>query len=147
MGYGSKWGTNWGSTPHTPGFTPTPGPFASPIYPIVLGVPLGNISTSRFSGVPTSGLLSGFKNGIFFSPSLLQQNNSNEIDISDIKILTRARDNYSYPKEKEWKVFSFGPSTTSRSNGYEKTQPLHYAVTATMVETTPPGPTTITHIV
>ena len=59
-------------------------PFTSPIYKIPYGTKLCNIPIERFSGNNvTSGLLS---NGgqIFFSPSLLQQNSTNEIDVDEI---------------------------------------------------------------
>ncbi|HED37480.1 MAG TPA: hypothetical protein ENI76_04440 [Ignavibacteria bacterium] len=122
-------------------------PFTSPIYKIPYGTKLCNIPIERFSGNNvTSGLLS---NGgqIFFSPSLLQQNSTNEIDVDEISISVEVLDAYTRPMDSEYNVFTFGPSSLSRTNNNSyRSQPSHYSVIAIMIQTTPPGPTDIINI-
>lgn len=146
MGYGSGWGSGWGgagggSRP------PPPNTFVSPLYQVPLGTVLGSVPASRFSGEPQSGPLSGAQGAIFFSPSLLQQNDTNEIDLDQITVSVRASDAYVRPPEEEGRVFTFGPNSASRTNNpLYKTKPATYGVVATMVQTIPPGPTTIFNI-
>ena len=143
MGYGSGWGTGWGGG-EGGGIAPPPNTFVSPLYQVPLGKVLGSVPASRFSGEPQSGPLSGAQGAVFFSPSLLQQNDTNEIDLDQVRVSVRASDAYGRPLEEESRVFTFGPSSTSRTNDLlHRTQPAVYAVIATMIQTIPPGPTTI----
>jgi len=120
--------------------------FKSPLYPVPTGTVLGDVPSSRFSGEPTSGPLSGSDGSIFFSPSLLQQNDTNEIDVDEVSVAATAADAYSRPEEKESRVFRFSNSGTYKTNDpFYRSQP-EYAVTAVLVQTIPPGPTTVIKI-
>lgn len=146
MGFGSGWGTGWGGGG---GEEPDPPPnsFVSPLYPVPFGVVLGSIPLGRFTGEPQTGPLSGANGAIFFSPSFLQQNNTNEIDLDNIRVSVRTSDEYVRPIEEESRVFTFGPTGSSKTNTYlYKSQPAFYAVTAILVQTIPPGPTTVIKI-
>lgn len=121
--------------------------FKSPLYPVPTGTVLGSVPSSRFSGEPTSGPLSGSNGSVFFSPSLLQQNNTNEIDLDEMSVAAVSEDVYSRPEEKESRVFTFGPYGSSRTNSsLYKVQPKHYAAVAVLVQTIPPGPTTVVNV-
>lgn len=145
MGYGSDWGSGWGGG-GAGDKPPPPNTFVSPLYPVPTGRRAGFVPPSRFSGEPTSGPLSGAAGAIFFSPALLQQNDTNEIDLDFIQVAVRARDAYSRPEEREGRVFRFSNSGTYRTNDpLYRTQP-EYAVIAVLVQTIPPGPTTIVKI-
>jgi hypothetical protein len=140
-GWGRSWSIIWGG----PG--PHPAPPPSPIYPIPLGVPLGRSDLQRFTGEPTSGPLARFNGGIFFSPSLLAPSSINEIDIVLIEVSTIASDRYFRPQEQSSRVFRCGPTGTSRTNNsLHRTQPKEYIAIATLIQTTPPGPTVIIRI-
>lgn len=145
MGFGSDWGSDWGGgggggAPAVP----PPSTFVSPLYPVPKGRFLGPVPASRFSGEPQSGPLSGGQGALFFSPSLLQQNDTNEIDLDFIQVSARASDAYERPAEEESRVFTFGPSSPSRTNSsFYRAQPAVYAAVATLVQTIPPGPTTV----
>jgi len=147
MGYGSRWGTNWGYSRASGIIPPTPpSVFASPLYPIPIGTRLGSIPIREFSGEPASGSLSGFSGVVFFSPAMLQQNNTNQIDLDDISVAARVSDSYEQPEERESRVFRFSNSGTHKTNDpSHRTQP-EYAVIAVLVQTTPPGPTTFIKI-
>ena len=146
MGNGSDWGSGWGGGEGEEG-VPPPNTFVSPVYPAPRGRVLGPVPLSRFSGEPSSGPLSGAQGAIFFSPSLLQQNDTNEIDLDRIQVSVRASDSYGRPEERESRVFRFGPNSASRTNyGLHRSQPAVYAAVATLVQTIPPGPTTVIKI-
>jgi hypothetical protein len=116
----------------------------SPLYPVQRGKVLGSVPVGRFSGEPQSGPLSGAQGAVFFSPSLLQQNDTNEIYLDQIRVSVRASDAYERPAEEESRVFTFGPNSSSRTNDpLYRGRPAVYAAVATMVQTIPPGPTTI----
>jgi hypothetical protein len=122
--------------------------FISPIYQVPFGSKLGEVDASRFSGEPTTGILAQTSGAIFFSPALLSPNNNNQIDLDNISIASQITDIYEIPPEnREYRVFRWGPNEDSRTNdGKWRTAPKHYNVVATMVQTIPPGPTTIIKI-
>ena len=129
------------------------GTFIAPTYQPPSGVPFGRVHISRFSGEPTSGPLAGLSGAIFFSPSLFKQNSTNEIDLASISFTVTAGDQYTRPSEREFNVFRFSgnsgwtdPGLSRTNDSLRKTQPKEYSVVATLVQTTPPGPTTFVRI-
>lgn len=143
MAGGPKWGSGFGGGA-APAAGPPPNTFVSPLYPVPRGQVLGSVPVGRFSGEPTSGPLSGAQGAVFFSPSLLQQNDTNEIDLDLVQVSVRASDAYERPPEEDFRVFTFGPNSISRTNDpAHRSQPGTYTAVATMVQTIPPGPTTV----
>lgn len=140
-GYGGgPWGDGaWGGSPFTP-----LGDFASPLYPIPLGRKFGAIPPKEFSGEPTEGPLSGAAGLLFFSPSLLVPSAGNEIDVDSIDLSVTATDVYEPPVQENSRNFRFGPNSTSRTNNFlYRSQPRAYTAFGVMVQTIPPGPTTL----
>lgn len=150
-----SWGTFWGSGPWgdgTPGsgfIPPTICVFRSPLYPIPPGVLFGEAAIDRFSGTPTVGplVLAPDKPGfVYFSPALLNAISGNEIDIDRLEIRTRADDIYLIPIQENNRVFTFGINSRTNDSLY-RSQPSSYTVVSTMVQTIPPGPTTLFKVV
>ena len=112
----------------------------SSYYETPLNIELAGIDINRFSGLPTSGVLSGSAGGIFFSPSLFHAIPGNEIEISEIKATATASDQYMRPQGSlNRRVFTWGPNSNSRTNTSKwVTIPKYYTVIATMVQTSPP---------
>lgn len=116
----------------------------APIYPISFGIQLGKTSVSRFSGEPTQGILSRTAGAIFFSPSLFNYTPNNEIDLDEIQITANSLDAYKIPVQANNRAFTWGPNSISRTNMSKfVTTPKAYTVIGTMIQTIPPGPTTI----
>ena len=124
--------------------------FVSPIYQVPAGVRFGQTPISSFSGKPTAGPLANLSEGIFFSPALLEENSGNQLDLAEIKLTVRAGDVYRRPQEATTRLFRFGGGVAtilSRTNDtLYRTQPKEYFITATLVQTIPPGPTTVIRI-
>lgn len=143
-GYGNNWGGGWGGTSEDQIFPPAGSEnFTEPSYDVPKGVRLGNVDIDRFSGEPESGPLSDAAGAIFFSPSLLEENDDNEIDVDSIQVSVHGSDVYERPPEGNGKVFTWGPGSGRTNNPRDRTQPEAYTVIGTMVQTIPPGPTTI----
>jgi hypothetical protein len=149
-GWGSNpWGGGpWGGFP-APSAVPTgcpTGTFNAPVYPIPTGAILGQVPIEKFSGVPTG--IAGPGLGIlFFSPALSEFQSCNEIDLDYIKLTAHASDTYEKSTGDNNRTFTWGPNSPSRTNNYlYRTQPYHYSVMGTMVQTIPSGPTTIFRI-
>ncbi len=122
-------------------------PLKSPSYVPPENVELGKIPISRFSGEPNSGVLAGAGGAIFFSPSLLQDNVGTEMEVDSINVTVHGSDVYLRPQALSRRVFTWGPGGTSRTNNpLFRTQPKEYTVIATLIQTIPPGPTTIVKI-
>jgi hypothetical protein len=118
--------------------------FISPIYEVPFGIELGEVSINRFSGEPTSGLLVTTSGAVFFSPALLSPNPGNEIDLDDIEVNAYASDTYNKPQGSlNRRNFRWGPNSLSRTNSHWVTAPKAYTAIAVMIQTIPPGPTTI----
>lgn len=154
-GYGrSRWGRGpWGGS--QPSATPSAGPrFESPLYPVPNGSLFGRVAISRFSGEPADGPLSGSNGLVFFSSALLTQSSSNSVDFASVSVLSIASDRYRRPQERSSRLFRFGggpgcvsgswPSLTNAA--LYRTQPIGYTAVATLVQTMPPGPTTVIKI-
>lgn len=142
MSYGSDWGNNWGGG-NPDDQSPPDNDFETPIYEVPKNIKLGNVPISNFTGEPTTGPLSGSNGAIYFSPSLLQQNNSNEIDLDFIGYNAVSSDTYERPEESDSRLFRFSNTGTYKTNStLYKAQPKEYSVVAVMVQTIPPGPTT-----
>jgi hypothetical protein len=118
-------------------------PFVSPIYNISLGSELGKVPTSRFTGVPVTGLLANTDYSVFFSPSFGQILSGNQIDVDYVEVTVRATEAYYPPIVENRIVFSWGPGSTTTTNSVYVTAPKAYTIVSTMVQTIPPGPTTI----
>jgi hypothetical protein len=122
-------------------------PLKTPSYEPPEDVELGKVPVSSFSGEPDSGLLAGQSGALFFSPALFQADFGTEIEIDSIGVTVRGSDAYVRPPEVSRRVFTWGPSGTSRTNDpLFRTQPKEYSVVATLVQTIPPGPTTVIKI-
>lgn len=123
---------------------PPPNDFEPVTYEVPMNRRLGEVPISGFTGEPESGPLSGSDGLVFFSPSLLQQNDTNEIDLDFISYEASSSDVYERPEETDSRVFRFSNSGTYKTNSTTyKVQPKEYSVTAIMIQTIPPGPTTI----
>jgi hypothetical protein len=122
-------------------------PLKPPSYDPPEDVELGVVPVSRFSGEPDSGVLAGSSGALFFSPALLEENVGTEVEIDSIGVTVHGSDVYLRPQELSRRVFTWGPGGTSRTNNpLFRTQPKEYTVIATLVQTIPPGPTTIIKI-
>jgi len=100
--------------------------------------------SNRFSGVPTTGLFEGQRNCIFFSPALLEQRIGNEIEIDSIGISISSEEVYTLPSIPNTRRFMWGPNSLSRTNNsLYRTLYKDPTVIGVMIQTIPPGPTTI----
>lgn len=105
---------------------------------------LGEISVSQFSGEPTSGILSRVAGAVFFSPSLFDYVPNNEIDLDNIGVIANPSETYRIPVQENKRIFTWGPNSSARTNmSLYVTTPRYYTVVGTMIQTIPPGPTTI----
>ena len=124
--------------------------FQGPSYDPPLGQEFGDAPSDAFSGKPESGPLaegSGSQGAIFFSPALLEENLGNEIDVDSIDVAAASADTYVQLSGANERVFTWGPNSPARTNDFDyRTQPGHYTATATLVQTIPPGPTTVIKI-
>jgi len=151
-GYGTRWGSGpWGGS--DPEEESSGGLFESPLYPVPWRQRFGRVAVSRFTGRPSSGPLSGSGSVIFFSPALLEESSDNAIELSSVRVAALASDYYYRPQERSSRVFRFGggpsfsSSNPSRTNAaLYRTQPTEYTAVATLVQTIPPGPTTVIKI-
>jgi hypothetical protein len=152
-GYGTGWGlVPWGgSTPEEEGSGSSL--FASPLYQVPAGSRFGRAAISKFTGEPISGPLSGASGLIFFSPALFDPSSENVVEFASISVSAIASDSYLRPSERSSRVFRFGggpgfaSSNPSRTNAaLYRSQPTEYTAVATIVQTTPPGPTTFVRI-
>lgn len=152
-GYGTGWGgVPWGgSTPEEE--SDGQNLFASPLYAVPDGVRFGRAAISKFTGEPTSGPLFGASGLIFFSPALFNPSSDNSVEFAFVSVAALASDFYLRPRERSSRVFrfgggpGFGASNLSRANAaLYRAQPLEYTAVATLVQTTPPGPTTYVKI-
>lgn len=141
-GFGNDWGGSWGGE-SGPIPDPPPNNFEDPSYPVPLGVELGNVPSSSFTGEPETGPLSGSQGALFFSPALIEPNLGNQVDLDSIQITVHGSDIYVRPPEGNDKVFTWGPGSGRTNNPRDRTQPKAYTVVGVMVQTIPPGPTTI----
>ena len=145
-GFGHDWGGSWGGE-SGPVPDPPPNQFEDPSYPVPLGKELGNIPSANFSGEPTTGVLAGSQGALFFSPALLAQNLGNEVDLDSIQVCIFGSDIYVRPPEENNFVFTWGSGGSSRTNDPRyRTQPKVYTAVATLIQTIPPGPTTVIKI-
>lgn len=144
---GAPWG---GSEDDSPG----PDEALRPDPYSVAGRRSGSVKLKSFSGEPRSGLLSGARGLVFFSPALLDPSSTGSLDLESISVSSRGGDRYTRPPERNHRLFRFGggpgcvaPDWPSLTNSaLYQTQPKEYSVVATMVQTTPPGPTTVVKI-
>lgn len=152
-GYGGiRWGFGpWGNAEFFGQLVP--GIFQSPIYPLPLGRKFVSTAVTRFTGEPSSGPLSGAAGLLFFSPSLLGPSSVNSVDFASVSVSSDAGDTYYRPEERSGRLFrfgggpGFGASNLSRTNNnLYRAQPAKYPVVATLIQTTPPGPTTVIKI-
>ncbi len=127
--------------------------FEVPIYPIPYGARFGRAAVLRFEGLPGPGSpVEGRSGMVFFSPSLLETSAVNSVDFAYVNVTAFATDAYRRPAERTCRVFRFGggagmSTNPSRTNAtLYRAQPLEYTATATLVQTTPPGPTTVIRI-
>ncbi len=119
----------------------------NPVSPAPTGMAMGSVPVGRFTGELNSDLLQGLAGGVFFSPALLESVGGNYVDIAEIDVSARSADVYARPPETSARLWRFGPGSSSRTNdSLHRTQPIEYMVTATLVQTIPPGPTTIIKI-
>ncbi len=126
---------------------PPPGQFESPLYPVPIGQKFGSVPPERFSGEPASGPLSRAAGLLFFSPALLSPASGNEIDVDSIGVVVTAADSYPPPVQENNRVFFFSRTGTSRTNNFlYRSQPKAYTAVGTMVQTIPPGPTTVVRV-
>lgn len=128
-------------------------PFAGGLYPLPPGQLFGRAPVEKFTGKPDAGPLSGSRGLIFFSSSLLSPSSANSVDFAEVSVLAVASDRYVRPRERSSRLFRFGGGpgfgtlNLSRTNAtLYRTQPIEYTVVATLVQTTPPGPTTVIKI-
>src|SRR5574343_2034829 len=119
-------------------------PLTPPANPPPLGTELGTTSVSKFSGEP-SGSIIGTGSSIFFSPALLQSNTGNELLLDTVSVALTVGDQYTFPYQDEDRVFEWGINSRTNNSLY-RIQPKYYGITATLVQTMPPGPTTIIKI-
>jgi hypothetical protein len=140
------WGSfPWGDGPWGGG-EPLEEGYITDIYQVPFGVELGGIYVNMFSGEPASGILSGTSGAVFFSPALLAPSAGNEIDLDEINVTAYASDVYDKPSGSlNRRNFRWGPNPGSKSktNGHWVTAPKEYTAIGVMVQTIPPGPTTI----
>jgi hypothetical protein len=152
-GFGkSRWGSGpWGfaERPVAPGVSP----FATGILVVPFGQKFGRVPVSRFTGEPSSGPLSGSSGLIFFSAALLAPSSSNSVDFESVDFTTVCTDFYHRPPEVSGRLFrfgggpGFGSTNLSRTNAaLYRSQPVRYSAVATLVQTTPPGPTTVVKV-
>ena len=143
--WGSSWGYIWGSGGTTGASHPCA--FKFPIYDVPLGTVLGRAELDRFTGVPDTGFLAlGVQSPglVFMSPALLEDRPNNQIDIDSFEITTRAHEIYAEPNQDNNRLFRFGPNSSSRTNNdLFRSQPTEYSAVGVMVQTLPPGPTTL----
>ncbi len=125
-------------------------PFSKPLYPVPPGLRFGKVPSSRFSGLPSSGPLAGPPGLIFFSAALLDPSSSGSVDIAGVSVSCLPSDSYRRPPEPSGRLFRFGGGpgfgsfNLSRTNAaLYASQPIEYAAIATLVQTVPPGPTTV----
>lgn len=121
--------------------------FTLPAYSVPSGLLMGAVPVSRFTGEPATGPLAGNAGAVFFSPALPTASNVNRVDVAEVTVAAISSDAYSRPEERDGQVFTFsrtGPSRTN--NALYRSQPREYGVTAVLVQTIPPGPTTIIKI-
>jgi len=125
-------------------------PFEGGLYPVPHGIRFGRAAIRRFTGEPSSGPLSGASGLIFFSAALLGPSSSNSVDFASVTVKSIPSDSYLRPPERSGRLFrfgggpSFGSSNPSRTNNtLYRSQPVEYVAVATLVQTTPPGPTTV----
>lgn len=121
--------------------------FTLPAYVVPTGVLMGSVPPSRLSGEPATGPLAGNDGAIFFSPALPTSSSVNRIDVAEVSVTSISTDRYDRPEERDGVVFTFsrtGPARTN--NALYRSQPREYAVTAVLVQTIPPGPTTVIKI-
>lgn len=153
-GYGkTRWGAgSWGSAEPVL-VSSDDSPFVDGIYPVPRGVRFGRVAVRRFTGEPTSGPLSGARGLIFFSSSLFDPSSVNSVDFASVEVASLVTDVYYRPQERSSRLFrfgggpGFGTSNLSRTNAaLYRTQPIEYTAVATLVQTTPPGPTTVIKI-
>lgn len=139
-------GGPWGSTPWGGGKEGTPSfGFESPLYPAT-GIALGGVKIAQFTGEPQTGPLAALAGGVFFSVGLLEDKSGSEMDVEYVRVSVRSEEVYERPPERSSRVFTFSGSTVSPSrtnNSLYRTQPGWYTAVATMVQTIPPGPTTV----
>ena len=150
--------TRWGAGPFggaDPDSTSSSGssPFEGGLYPVPPGQKFGRAAIRKFTGEPSSGPLSGAAGLIFFSPALLSPSSSSSVDVASVTVTAMASDDYRRPQERSSRLFrfgggpGFGASNLSRTNAaLYRTQPIEYSVVATLVQTIPPGPTTVIKI-
>ncbi len=151
-GYGKvRWGKGpWGGAERSrSGGTQV---FEEGLYPVPAGLKFGRVYLPRFSGEPSSGPLSEASGLIFFSASL-DGSADNSVDLAVISFTSVPRDEYRRPRERSSRLFrfgggpGFGTTNPSRTNAtLYRTQPLEYTAVATLVQTLPPGPTTVIKI-
>lgn len=99
---------------------------------------------NRFSGQPTSGFFQNQHNSIYFSPALLEARQGNEIEVEFISVLLKNNDVYIQPTEQDNRLFRFGPNNDFRTNSFSfRTLYKRASVIGTMIQITPPGPTTV----
>jgi hypothetical protein len=122
--------------------------FTLPIYQISNNQKLGNIDIRKINDSGNYGRLSGVKNGIFITPNFESSGYQNSIDIAEISVKTILQDQYEIPEERDGNVFKFSRTDSSRTNNPDfRSQPKEYSVTLTIVQISPPGPTTVVKIV
>ena len=152
-GYGrTRWGSgSWGSADPRAGTVGSP--FPGGLYPVPPGQLFGRAAVGKFTGEPSSGPLSGASGLVFFSASLFDPSSANSVDFASVEVSALATDRYSRPQERSSRLFrfgggpGFGTSNLSRTNAaLYRTQPIEYTAVATLVQTTPPGPTTVIKI-
>lgn len=144
----------WGGGPYGGGTVDEPEEFEEGLYPVPPGRPFGSVPLARFTGEPSEGVLSGARGLIFFSPALIEAGSTSEMEVASISVSARAFDRYRRPVERTGRLFRFGGGPTCVSPDWPsltgsplyRTQPLEYKVVATLVQTLPPGPTTVIKI-
>ncbi len=152
-GFGkSRWGFGpWGfaERPSAPGVSQ----FATGILVVPFGQKFGRVPVSRFTGEPVSGPLSESAGLLFFSAALLDPSSSNSVDFESVDFTTVCTDFYFRPPEVSGRLFrfgggpGFGSSNLSRTNvALYRSQPVEYSAVATLVQTIPPGPTTMVKV-
>lgn len=111
---------------------------------------LGGVPLGAFSGEPKKGHLSKAQGLLFFSPALLEPSSSSEVEVASISASATAADVYRRPEERPRRLFRFGGGAGFATGWHSftnspvyRSQPLEYSVVATLVQTTPPGPTTV----
>lgn len=152
-GYGrSRWGSGpWGGS-ERPTLS-TVSRFEEPLYPIPYGFKFGRAPVLKFSGLPSSGPIAGRSGLIFFSPALSNPSSTNSVDFAFVGVTVFCSDDYGRPQERSSRLFRFGggpgfaSSNPSRTNAaLYRSQPTEYTAVATLVQTIPPGPTTVIKI-